>query len=372
VSGQSRLDRLNEAPWAFDVLELLRELERSHPEKPRIGTTTRTTHDIVHIRQDPFLAFPSSNVTHVEHTGPQDPEPAEVFVQFMGFFGPNGPLPLSTTLEAYQWIRRRGDPAYARFADIFATRFVQMFYRAWADARPVVQMDRPADDRFRAWIGALSGHGTPGLRDRDSLDDDTRRQLTGLWGSRVRSATRLIQLLEQVMEMDVTLEERVGSWLEFNADDISRLGGNNAALGRNCCLGARAYSINDKIRVILHCRDLAEYDSCLPGRRECRRLLDFLQGYLGDMIEVDIVLTLPEASLPATRLGQAGQLGWTTFARPETPENSPGPGRVTCAVFSVSHLRQSEVTPTPTPTMPTQAPAAPPAREPSPQTGNAP
>lgn len=344
MSGQARYQQLVEAPWSFDVLDLMRELDRSHPEKPRLGTAARHSEEIVHIRQDPFLAFPSCNVTRVEP--PESPgEAMSVFVQFMGFFGPNGPLPLSMTLEAHQWMTRRNDPAFARFADIFSTRFVQLFYRAWADARPAVQMDRPADDRFRAWVGALSGHGTPGLRNRDSLDDDTRRHLSGLWGSRVRSATRLSQLLREVMEMDVELEERVGTWLEFSDDDLSRLGTESASLGRNCCLGARAYSVNDKIRVTLHCRDLGEYDSCLPGRPECRRLVDFLHGYLGDTVEVDIALTLPEDKLPTTRLGAAGQLGWTSFVRPDTEADAAVDSAVPviCAVFSASYLRQAEI-----------------------------
>lgn len=339
MTGASRRDRLHDAPWKWDVFELLRELERSAPDKPRIGAAARRGEEIVEIRQDPFLAFPSCNVTRAEPPAkPGDPE--QVFVQFMGFFGPQGPLPLTTTLEAYHWIAQRDDPAFARFADMFSNRFVQLFYRAWADARPVVQMGRPAEDRFRAWTGALIGVGTPGLAGRDTLPDDTRRRVLGLWGSRVRSAARLIQILREVMAMDLDLDERVGSWLEFSPDDHSRLGGARAALGRNCCLGARAWSVSHKIRVTLHCRDLAEYERCLPGRAECTRLGDLLRSYLGPTIESEIALTLPAGRLPPTRLGQAGQLGWTSFALPPPdPGTAPGaaaggPRRV-CAVFPV-------------------------------------
>jgi type VI secretion system protein ImpH len=345
VSRAARRTRLAEEPWVFDILELLRELERSHPDKPRIGTAARPSEEIVEIRQEPFLAFPACNVTRVEPPG-KPGDPLHLFVQFMGLFGPNGPLPLTTTLEAYHWIHRRNDPAFARFADMFSTRFVQLFYRAWADARPIVQMGRPAEDRFRAWTGALIGHGTPGLSGRDSLPDDTRRHLLGLWGARVRSATRLLQILREVMAMEVTLTERVGTWLDFSPDDHSRLGGPRAALGRNCCLGARAWSVNHKIRVTLHCRSLAEYERCLPGRPDCTRLGDTLRSYLGPTQEAEIALTLPAAHLPATRLGQAGQLGWTSFAlcpsdpdtapdtAPDTPPEPEAAPRL-CAVFPV-------------------------------------
>ena len=342
MSGALRRERLASEPWVFDVLELMRELERSHPEKPPIGTAPRLTDEIVRLRQEPFLAFPSCNLIRAEMPD-RAGDPVELFVQFMGLFGPNGPLPLATTGEAHQWIHRRNDPAFARFADIFSERFVQLFYRAWADARPEVQMDRPSEDRFRAWTGALIGYGTPGLRERDALDDDTRRRLMGLWGSRVRGGARLIQLLRAVMEMDVDLAERVGSWLEFDPGELSRLGGAHATLGESFCVGARAYSVNDKLRVTLHCRSLAEYESCLPGQRECHRLVDFLHSYLGATVEVDIALTLPDALLPATRLGQEGKLGWTTFARPPLDEATDTTGdRVVCAVFSAAHLQKDD------------------------------
>ena len=35
------------------------------------------------------------------------------------------------------------DDAFPRFLDILNHRFLQLFFRAWADARPVAQHDRP-------------------------------------------------------------------------------------------------------------------------------------------------------------------------------------------------------------------------------------
>ena len=34
MTGTSRRIELAERPWAFDVLDLMRELDRSHPDKP--------------------------------------------------------------------------------------------------------------------------------------------------------------------------------------------------------------------------------------------------------------------------------------------------------------------------------------------------
>ena len=49
------------------------------------------------------------------------------------------------------------DPTLARFCDIFQHRLLALFYRAWADAQPTVQHDRPAADRFRSMSAPWSG-----------------------------------------------------------------------------------------------------------------------------------------------------------------------------------------------------------------------
>lgn len=323
---RARLDtglqaRLQEDPWRFDALDLMRRLEAAYPELPRIGRGATLAQDIVVPRQEPFMVFPVSNVTRI---GLHPDRAHDLQIRFMGYFGPQGALPLAVTAEAHQWLTRHDDPSFARFADIFATRFVQLFYRAWADARPVVQADRPHDDRFRVWLGALIGLGSPALQDRDSLPDTVRLGLAGPMSGRVRSATRLRQCLHQILEMGITLEEHVGSWLEFDPEDTSRLGQQASQLGQTLCLGTRAYSLSDKLRLTLHCEDLDMYNRYLPGQPLCRRLADFLHGWLGQTMEVEIALSLPAHLVPATRLGQAGQLGWSAFSL--SPDTGPDTG----------------------------------------------
>lgn len=341
----ARRETLADAPWSFDFLSLMREFERGAPDKPRIGRSTVLSQEIVRLGQDPFVAFPAANVTEARFPPGRTPE---VRVRFLGLFGPQGPLPLTTTMEAIQWMQGRNDDSFVHFADIFANRFLQLFFRAWADARPVVQFDRPDDDRFRMWLGAHIGIGSPALAERDAIPDLAKLEYAGVLGSRIRSAARLLHVMRRMLNLDVTLEERVGTWLEFEPGDLTRLAGPRAALGQNSYLGARVHSINDKARLTIRTRSLREYQSFLPGTPRCRELTDFLYFYLGDMTEVDIALTMPAGALPDTQLGSAGQLGWTSWA---APDRSGDPDRpVVCATFAASTLRQREMA----------APAAPP------------
>jgi len=81
--------------------------------------------------------------------------------------------------------------------------------RAWADARPITQHDRPDEDRFRAYIGAMIGIGTPAFRDADSISDFAKLPYAGLLAARVKSVSRLRAFLTSYLETRVEIEEFV-------------------------------------------------------------------------------------------------------------------------------------------------------------------
>src|SRR5262245_25594719 len=81
---------LNEAaaePWRFDFFNMMRRLERSFPDRPRIGDSAASREDVVSLGQDPFMDFPASNLTRVEQT---DSGRVRVFAKFLGLLGPQG------------------------------------------------------------------------------------------------------------------------------------------------------------------------------------------------------------------------------------------------------------------------------------------
>ena len=92
--------KLEAEPHRFDFFGVMRELERSAPEKPKIGQSTVPAQDIVKLGQDPFLEFSDTNIEAVEQRAGGVPN---VRTRFLGFFGPQGALPLSTTIEAFTW-----------------------------------------------------------------------------------------------------------------------------------------------------------------------------------------------------------------------------------------------------------------------------
>jgi type VI secretion system protein ImpH len=309
-------DDLNAEPFRHDLLRTLREFERSSPDKPRIGENTVLAEEIVSIGQDPFVEFPASNITAVDKTIRGTPK---LLTRFLGFFGPQGALPLATTLEAYGWVHHtRPDVSFPRFVDLFANRFLQLFYRAWADARPIAHHDRPGDDRFAQYIASFAGIGTAATANRDGVPDIAKIPYAGLVSPRVKSARRLAQLLRGVFKIDASITERIGSWLMFEPGDRMAVGQRGAALGVDTFVGTRSYSINDKFRITVKTTSLEQYTGLLPNAAMADNLADLVFFHIGHRFEYDVELALPARLAPPTQLGTSGQLGWTSWVAPRT------------------------------------------------------
>lgn len=292
-------------------LALLRRLEREAGMRPRIGRSVRRGQDIADIGQDPQLAFPAEELRDGGGDGPRP----RIRAQFMGFFGPQGALPLNTTEEVLRW-QHEGEDGFVRFTDILSARFYQLFFRAWSDAHAISQHDRPDEDRFGTYVAAVAGIGSPAFQDHDSFPDIARRPLVPIFGGRVRSAVRLRQMLASYFGYRVDIQEHLPCWLEFEADDMRGLG-QGGAVGLDVYLGARLQSVNEKICIRVDLPDTEAYRSFLPGQPRHLRLADLVFWYLGKCVEVDLALSLPPDAIPPARLGGDAAIGWLAAMRPE-------------------------------------------------------
>jgi type VI secretion system protein ImpH len=299
-------------PWRFDFFAVLRRLERSYPEKPRIGDSTARREEYVALGQDPYMDFPASNLSAFERsTGGR----FRVLVKFLGLLGPQGALPLATTEEAYLWNLMRDD-AFPRFLDILNHRFLQLFFRAWADARPVAQHDRPGADRFVAYVGSMIGVGTQPYRDLDSVPDEAKLAFSGLMAPQAKSASRLRNLVSGLFGVAVEIDEFVGSRLALEERDRTRMGRRNCRLGDGVLLGASVYSVGDKFRVRIFVKSMDEYVAYLPTGGRCEPLADLVFFYAGDQLDWEVELAIPAGAVEPVRLSRFGQLGYTSWMAP--------------------------------------------------------
>jgi len=308
----SHLDQLAAEPWRYDWLSLMRRLERENADKPRLGDSAARAQDFVSLSQNPYLEFPAATI---EGVGKDETGRLRVVSRFLGMFGPQGALPLSTTDEAFQWLRERDD-AFPRFVDLVQSRFLALFFRAWADARPIAQNDRPLEDRFRDYVGSVIGLGAAWFKNRDSVHDFVKLEYAGLLAPRVRSSSRLRFFLTGLVGSRVEIDEFVGVWLTLDESERSRLGEARSGLGTDCMLGSSAFTVSDKFRIRVYARNFHHYEQFLPGAPLAEQIADAVYAYVGDEYDWDLELAIPAGEVQAARVGLGARLGWTGWMAP--------------------------------------------------------
>jgi type VI secretion system protein ImpH len=303
---------LETEPWRFDYFAVLRQLERTFKDQPRIGDSAARREEFVHLGQDPFLNFPASNLARVVQ---DSDKPLKVFVKYLGLLGPQGALPLATTEEAHHYAIAQDD-AFPRFLDIFNHRFIQLFFRAWADSRPIAQHDRPDADRFIAYLGSAIGLGSTPYLNLDAVPDPAKLGYAGLLGAQARCASRLVGAICGLFKVKAEVEEFVGTNLVIEPAEYTILGKRHNVLGEDALLGRTVYSVQDKIRIRIFTNSLAQYIRFLPTGELCEPLADLVFFYNGEQLDWDAELAIPSGAAEPIRLGRFGQLGWTTWMAP--------------------------------------------------------
>jgi type VI secretion system protein ImpH len=308
----SVLRSLEAEPWRFDYFAVLRLLERLFQDRPRIGDSAALRDEFVMLGQDPFMDFPASNLARFVQ---RDNKTLKLFVKYLGLLGPQGALPLALTEESYHYLLAR-DEAFPRFLDLFNHRFIQLFFRAWADSRPIAQHDRPDADRFAAYIGSAIGLGSPPYHGLDTVPDAAKLGFAGLLGAQAKCASRLAGAICGMFDVTAEVEEFVGTRLVLEAAEWTILGVGYYVLGGDALLGRSIFSVQDKIRVRIFTRSLAQYIRFLPTGDLCEPLADLVFFYNGEQLDWDAELAIPAGAAAPTRIGKFGQLGWTTWMAP--------------------------------------------------------
>jgi type VI secretion system protein ImpH len=310
------VERLKQAPWAWDFFAAMRRLEAAYRDHPRLGRSQRPAQDALRLAQEPSVIFAPSALAGWE--AGEGGRPPRLLVHFFGLFGPDGPLPLHLTEYARDRRRNHRDPTLQRFADLFHHRALSLFWRAWAESRPTVSFDRPEEDQFARYVGSLIGLGMESFRNRDAMPDLTKLHFAGHLACQTRHAEGLGDILSEFFTMPVRVACFIGGWLSLPVADRTRLGGGaaSAALGGakgSILVGARVWSRQHKFRLVFGPLSMADYMRLLPGGLSFRRLIPIVRNYAGDTLEWDVNIILKREEVPKLELGKAGQLGWTSW-----------------------------------------------------------
>ena len=309
---------LLERPHAHDFFALLRRIEALAPQAPRLGCALRPSQERLRLGEEPELDYAPASLMRFEMGGAAP----RLGVRFFGLLGPHGPMPLQFTEYVRERLVQRADPTPLRFLDVFHHRLLLLFYRAWAQSQPTVQHDRPHDDRFAAWLGAMIG-ADGAARAQDSLAHNARLYQAGLLGQRAQSAEGLCKLLASHFSVPARIAQHVSHWMALPRGERSRLGhARNRVerlvcapprLGESASAGSKAWDRQYKFRIVLGPLSLAQYRAFQPGQAAWAELRDWVRSYMGQHLQWDVQLCLARDEVPAPRLGRHVEAGLTAW-----------------------------------------------------------
>jgi type VI secretion system protein ImpH len=303
----------------FDFFELLRRLERRGGLFGYSGSPER---EPARLGQHVRLSFSARDV--VEFREAKDKAPARVTVANFGLMGPEGPLPLHLTrwvLDrlSQRWFtgadaRHTSDTTFVDFVNILQHRMIALYYRAWADAHPAVQVERAVGGRVRAMLEAMAGIGLPGTQSTD-LDTVKLRQAASL-ASQVDGPERLTLFLAEAFKVPVQIKEFIAAWITIPTGLQTRLAKAYAGLGRGATIGPRVFNRQSRIELRVGPLGYEDFRAFLPGGQRLKLFKQAVRDMVGESLDVDLRIVLAREAVPPPRIG-AVQLGRTAWlARP--------------------------------------------------------
>jgi type VI secretion system protein ImpH len=309
------IQRLEEQPYGFDFFRAVRLLECQDKARPRVGYSQSPAGDALRFGQNPSLSFAPSTIEAFKREGPG--AVPRMFVHFFGLFGPHGPLPPHLTEYAHERALNFGDRSIVAFANLFHHRLISFFYRAWADNQKAVDLDRPDDQRFAAFIGSFLGIGMESLQGQDPVQDWAKLYFAGRLACQTRNAEGLEAVLKLYFAVPGEVQTFVGRWLRLPPDCVCQLGGaeESSSLGLSTILGSRFWECQLSFRIKLGPMKLHDYERFLPGGGSFERLKCWVLNYCGEQFFWDVQMVLMASEVPDIRLGKAGRLGWTTWMK---------------------------------------------------------
>lgn len=325
--------QLRAEPYRFNFFQAVRLIERA-AERAKDGTARgrrpvgedyAPRDEAVRFRTLVSFAFPAGDVAGFQQG--ESEEPPELIAAFLGLTGPAGVLPQHYTQLLIERIRRK-DYSLRDFFDVFHHRLISLFYRSWRKYRFFINYERTAstahneEDLFTTCLYSLVGLGTPKLRHRQQVDDETFLYYGGHFAHAPRNAVALEAILNDYLGVPASVLQFIGQWLYLERDDQScfpsrsRLDGCNNELGVRAIAGSRVWGIENRIRIRLGPLMFQDFLRYTPRGDLLAQAAQFVRSYVGAEFDFDVQPILKASEVPPCQLGGEGAqsyLGWTTW-----------------------------------------------------------
>lgn len=297
--------------WAF--FALMERLEAQFPGVADLGGTADPNLEHVRFRANPSLGYPARDVQTLDWNAAA--ERLDVYVNFLGLFGPSSPLPPFYTEAVIQDLDTGG--GFAAFLDFFNHRLVSLLVRIHKHQRHFLRYRAGAADPISRAVGALMGLlPMGGEEDRVAL-----MPYAGLLSCYSLSASIIGTVISHCTGLPARIEEFVPRTVLIPENRQSRLGEDAPELGVDFIVGAQVRDTLGKFRVVLGPLDQATFLQALPDQPLFAKVVELVELAMRDPLAFDIHLELEPGAAPAFSLGE-GRLGWNTWLAPSDDPDS--------------------------------------------------
>ncbi|WP_164738456.1 type VI secretion system baseplate subunit TssG [Aquabacter cavernae] len=297
--------------WAF--FSLVERLAALFPDIAEIGGTGDPNLEHIRFKANPSLGYPARDVQSLDWQA--QAERLDIYVNFLGLFGPSSPLPPFYTEEVIRDLDTGG--GFAAFLDFFNHRLVSLLVRIHKHQRHFLRYRAGAGDPISRAVGALMGLlPTGGEEDRVAL-----MPYAGLLSCYSLSASIIGTVIAHCTGLPARIEEFVPRTVLIPEHRQSRLGERAPELGVDFIVGSQVRDTLGKFRVVLGPLDQASFLRALPDQPLFTQVVELVELALRDPLAFDIRLELEPGAAPAFVLGE-GRLGWNTWLDPSTDLDS--------------------------------------------------
>ncbi|MDI9799926.1 type VI secretion system baseplate subunit TssG [Citrobacter koseri] len=277
-------------------------LEKRHPGRPLMGSTSHPVDDPVRFAPHPGMGFPVSELKAVEYDENDDSRPPLIRTTFMGMYGVDSPLPTAYLDDITQ--RWEGYEALQGFLDIFSHRILTQFYRIWRKYSYPATFEPGGTDSISQSLLGLVGLGIPGTANHIATPVSRFLALLGVLRQPGKTQEG-IQALVTLLAPDTTVKVspyclrpvEVSQPLGFYGDDDFLLDGNTP-------LGDEAMDANSQLLIALSTDNEQEAQGWKPDGLLYQDFLVMLRVYLGWRFKARITLTTSTRLLAVPLLGE--------------------------------------------------------------------
>lgn len=311
-STTSVIKQLFTHPYEFSFLQAVRLFQKLSPNGADIGTTITPDEDPISFSSRYTYSLPSSDIYRV-HVVDKKPQ---IVVNFWNIAGPHGALP-SPLSEKVDDRMREGDFALKEFLDIFNHRLLSIYYCVAQKYSFVLSPKTSIQTTAGQMMCAVAGVD-PYKDAYATASTAALAQYAGIMWQRPRSAAGLEQILSDYFQIQISIEQFVGSWVDINRRQRTFIGtrrGRNHKLGRTTFLGKRFWQSTHHFVVNVGPLTSDQFYLFVPTGAAYNELCDMIKFYAPLELTFQLKVSLKDGenlvALGFDNPSVENRLGWT-------------------------------------------------------------